>query len=181
MTKKFKARTKNFTSPGKSHSFVYPHSLPDPIEEERRAQQQEHLRKQQQEEDIFLGNEPARTQPQFTRNSSSENTIFDKSLERTWQWIEQTFPFLFDPTNPIKPLDKHIIRDIKDHYRKYHLKNRYPKDLVIKAALHRYMIKPEYLHCLQAGTSRYDCQGNPTDKVTEAEQEEALKILKFTL
>ena len=169
MDKKFKSRIKKFILSGRR--YAYP-SIPDPVEEERLLQQQEYQRKQRKEKEGHFKKEHKSNRPPL------QNMNFEKNLERTWKWLSETFPTLFGPASPVKPLDKHILRDIKDHHKKYQIKNHYPQDLVIKAALYRYMEKPEYLLCLQRGALRYNSQGNSTEKVTEAEHEEALRLLK---
>jgi len=100
---------------------------------------------------------------------------------RTWKWLSETFPILFALDDVIKPLNTHIVRDIKDHYKRYQEKNRYPKNLIIKAALSRYMETPEYLLCLQEGAFKYDIYGKAVETVTKADQEKALKLLEQKL
>jgi hypothetical protein len=149
-------------------------NINDPLEEERYAQLQEHRRKQQKE---CMGLSENKRRHITEKKPKPRGTGLESSLEKTWKWLSETFPFLFG-TNATRPLDTHIIRDIKDHHKRYQAQNRYPKDLVIKAALYRYMEKPEYLHCLQEGAFRYDIHGTPVEAVTKAEEEKALQLLK---
>lgn len=106
---------------------------------------------------------------------------FEENLERTWKWLSETFPTLFASNGVIKPLNTHIVRDIKDHYKRYQLKNHYPENLVIKATLSRYREKPVYLLCLQEGASKYDIHGKEVETIMKAEQEAALKLLEQKL
>ena len=84
---------------------------------------------------------------------------FEEKLERTQKWLQEMFSDIFDPAQPCKALDAHIVRDVKAHYKKGQVKNKYPNDLVIKAALYRYMESPEYLACRVKGTSCYNVKG----------------------
>jgi len=131
-------------------------TLLNALDPEREAQRQEHLNQKKE-------NTPRAStkKPQKTSQSSSKlkGMSFEEKLERTKQWLEETFPALFDPSQPCKALDVHIVRDIKIYYKREHVKKKYPNDLVIKAALYRYMKSPPYLECLVEGAPRYNIEG----------------------
>ncbi len=154
-----------------SPSFLY--SL-DPIQEEREAQRQEFLRKQQNTDFQERRVHPKhfKKQPQKSK-VSPKNLSLEEKLEKTWDWLSKTFPYLFGPQTKIRPLDVHILRDIKAHYKTQQAAKAYPQDLVIKSALYRYMEKPEYLLSLQEGAFRYDVNGSAVQTVTKEEQEKA--------
>ncbi|MGC8483232.1 MAG: ProQ/FINO family protein [Thermodesulfobium sp.] len=175
MNKKPQLRYKGSTRSWDKNNCVAPFSRPDPIEEERHAQQQEHHRKQKRGFESF-SKKKYKHKP--NKSPKSQSMKLEENLERTWKWLSETFPVLFATNSTIKLLDTHIIRDIKDHYKRYQVQNRYPKDLIIKAALSRYMEKREYLLCLQEGSSKYDIHGNAVETITQAEQEEALQRLE---
>lgn len=160
-------------------SIAFFHPI-DPTQAEREAQRQEFLRKEKRGNENFKGKQFSRNHLQNPRPKQKQSTLsqsysLEESLERTWTWLLKTFPHLFDE---IKPLDIHILRDIKAHYKTYQTKRNYPPDLTIKAALYRYMEKPEYLLQLKEEVFRYNMEGNPVQKVTKEEQEETIKKLK---
>ena len=127
-------------------------SLLDVLDPEREAQRQEYLKQQKEN--------PPPAHPKKPKKPSKPKVIsFEEKLRITQTWLEETFPALFEPSQRPKPLDVHIVRDIKEHYKQCHVKNKYPKDLVIKAALYRYMENPEYLACLVEGAPRYNIEG----------------------
>jgi len=126
---------------------------PDP---ERLAQRQEYLKQMKKEAYKALGKKRQKSQKIIHKPKSMS---FDEKLERTWQWLQETFPDLFDPSQPYKALDVNIVRDIKAYYKKYHVKNKYPDNLVIKAALYRYIESSDYLACLIEGAPRYNIKG----------------------
>jgi hypothetical protein len=119
-------------------------TLLDVIDPEREAQRQEHLkRKKENPPPLLYPKQPRKARkPACKPTSKSKETTFEEKLERTQKWLEATFPALFDPTQPCKPLDVYIVRDIKAHYKNWHVKKKYPSDLVIKAALYRYLESP---------------------------------------
>lgn len=163
--------------PMSSVAFFHPI---DPTQAEREAQRQEFLRKEKRESENFKDKQFSKNHPQNPRPKQKQPLLsktysLEENLERTWAWLAKTFPHLF---NEVKPLDIHILRDIKAHYKAYQVKRNYPPDLAIKAALYRYMEKPEYLLCLQEEAIRYNAEGNSLQKVTKEEQEEAIKKLK---
>ncbi|MBP9692339.1 MAG: hypothetical protein KBD90_03295 [Alphaproteobacteria bacterium] len=146
----------------------------DPIQEEREAQRQEFLRKQQDDDFQERRAYPKYVKgPQQKRNIPPKNLSLEEKLEKTWDWLSKTFPYLFGPQCKARPLDVHILRDIKAHYKTHQAAKAYPQDLVIKSALYRYMEKPEYLLSLQEGAFRYDINGSAVQAVTKEEQEEA--------
>jgi hypothetical protein len=159
-----------------SRSSLY---SPDRIQEEREAQRQEFLRKQQGVDFQERRVRPKHVKKQQQKRSAlPQNLSLEEKLEKTWNWLSKTFPYLFGPQCKVRPLDIHILRDIKAHYKTHQAAKAYPQDLVIKSALYRYMEKPEYLLCLQAGAFRYDVNGNAIQAVTREEQEEARKKLQ---
>ena len=120
---------------------------------EREAQRKEYLKRQKK--DIYKAQ--AKKSVKLRKSKGKSKTMsFEEKLERTNQWLQETFPDLFDPSQPCKALDVHIVRDIKAYYKHEHLKKQYPDDLVIKAALYRYMESPGYLACLVQGAPRYN-------------------------
>jgi len=123
------------------------------LDPEREAQRQEYLKRKKKEFFKTHSRKKAKTTPKPKAMSLEEK------LERTQQWLVETFPALFDSSQPCKALDVYIVRDIKAHYKQYHLKNKYPDDLVIKAALYRHMESPAYLACLVEGAPRYNVKG----------------------
>lgn len=132
-------------------------TLLDALEPEREAQRQEYLRKMKKSPPVSpqaLSEKPKKPK----KTGKLKGVTFEEKLEKTQQWLKETFPDLFD-CSPPKALDVHIVRDIKDHYKQGHVKNKYPADLVIKAALYRYMETPEYLKCLEEGCPRYNMEG----------------------
>ncbi|MBP9691838.1 MAG: hypothetical protein KBD90_00710, partial [Alphaproteobacteria bacterium] len=150
----------------------------DPIQEEREAQRQEFLRKQQDTDFQEREVRPKYVKKQQQKkNIPLKNLSLEEKLEKTWGWLSKTFPYLFGLQCKVRPLDVHILRDIKAHYKTHQAAKAYPQDLVIKSALYRYMDKPEYLLCLQAGAFRYDINGSAIQTVTQEEQEEAWKKL----
>jgi len=158
-------------------------NLLDAIDPERDAQRQEHLRRMNEEKGGGSAEAdskpPSRSRPKnqsFRKNMyakkprtplKKKGPTFDDKLEITMKWLIATFPDLFDPSQPCKPLDIHIVRDVKNHYKLHAVKNRYPNDLVIKAALYRYMESPEYLECLKKGAPRYNIANEIVDYVEE--------------
>ncbi len=151
----------------------------DRIQEEREAQRQEFLRKQKDADFQERRTHPKHVKKQQQkRNAPPKNLSLEEKLEKTWDWLSKTFPYLFGPECKVRPLDVHILRDIKAHYKTYQAGKAYPQDLVIKSALYRYMEKPEYLLCLQTGTFRYDINGSAVQTVTKEEQEEAREKLQ---
>ena len=151
----------------------------DPIQEEREAQRQEFLRKQQDTDFQEREVRPKYVKKQQQKkNIPLKNLSLEEKLEKTWGWLSKTFPYLFGSQCKVRPLDIHILRDIKTHYKIHQVTKAYPQDLVIKSALYRYMDKPEYLLCLQAGAFRYDINGSAIQTVTQEEQEEAWKKLQ---
>lgn len=179
---KQKAKYNEDASFGDKHamnSIAFFHSF-DPTQAEREAQRQEFLRKEKRGNENFKGKQFSKNHHQNPRPKQkqlllSKNCSLEESLKRTWEWLSKTFPHLF---KEIKPLDIHILRDIKAHYKAHQAKRQYPPDLVLKAALYRYMEKTEYLLCLKEGASRYNMEGHPVQTVTKEEQEEAIKTLK---
>ncbi len=141
-------------------------ALLNAIDPEREAQHQEFLRRLGHKGDA-LAHAPSRKKPKKPRKPKRKTKVasFEEKLERTMAWLAETFPVLFDPSQPPKPLDVHIVRDIKEHYKQHHVKKKYPADLVIKAALYRYMESPAYLKCLVKGEPRYNTKGDITGVV----------------
>lgn len=138
-----------FDNPNTSFSALL--DIIDPCAE-REAQRQEYLKRQKKD--------APKTSPKKPAKPCKSNAMsFEEKLERTNQWLQETFPALFGPSQPCKALDVHIIRDIKAHYKQGYLKKKYPSDLVIKAALYRYMESPEYLSCLRESAPRYNIKG----------------------
>ena len=123
------------------------------LDPEREAQRREYLKRKKKE---FYKAQP-RKNPE--KNRKLKGMSFEEKLKITQQWLEKIFPALFNPSQPCKALDVYIVRDIKAHYKQYHLKNKYPDDLVIKAALYRHMESPAYLACLVEGAPRYNVKG----------------------
>ncbi len=123
------------------------------LDPEREAQRQEYLKRKKKE--FFKTH--SRKNPKTTPKPKGMN--LEEKLERTEQWLVETFPALFDSSQPCKALDVYIVRDIKAHYKQYHLEKKYPDDLVIKAALYRHMESPAYLACLVEGAPRYNVKG----------------------
>jgi hypothetical protein len=168
----------NWERPQHNSSFS---NLLDAIDPERDAQRQEHLRRMSEEKGASFSQAApkapaqARPKPQPPKKhmhakkpkapSKKKGLTFEEKLDITMQWLETTFPDLFDPSQPCKPLDIHIVRDVKNHYKLYAVKNRYPNDLVIKAALYRYMETPEYIECLEKGAPRYNIENEVVDHV----------------
>src|SRR3546814_554060 len=113
----------------------------DPIEKERLAQLEEHQSRQGQGAvDLPIPSKPnyfkrPRRKPQH--KIPPKVLPFEENLERTNQWLEQTFPYLFDTNGPTKALDVYILRAIKQHYKNYqdmhHKRDQYPHNLLIKA------------------------------------------------
>ena len=175
INKKYKPIHKqNLDSSNRNYENSYSPLCNDPVEEERKSQQEEYKRRQNKDNSLL------KIQPQQKKNNKLQSSALnlEENSERTWAWLADTFPHLFSPDHPAKPLDIHILRDIKSHYKNYKDQKRYPKDLMIKAALCHYMQQPEDLLCLQEGAFRYDIQGNEAGSVTKGEQEEASKLLK---
>jgi len=179
---RYKEKYNNPRSFGDGQEFNPLYSL-DPIQEEREAQRQEFLRKQQDADFQERRAYPKHVKrPQQRRNIPPKNLSLEEKLEKTWDWFSKTFPYLFGPQCKVRPLDVHILRDIKAHYKTHQAAKAYPRDLVIKSALYRYMEKPEYLLCLQVGAFRYDVNGNAIQTVTREEQEKArTKLQTFGL
>ena len=125
---------------------------PDP---ERIAQRQEYLKRIKK--DAYKAQSSKK--PTKTPKPKGMEMSFEEKLKKTNQWLEKTFPVLFNPSQPCKPLDQHIVRDIKAHYYKNEQTKKHPSDFVIKAALYRYMETPKYLACLVEGTPRYNIKG----------------------
>lgn len=170
---RYKEKYNNPRSFGDGQEFNPLYSL-DPIQEEREAQRQEFLRKQQDADFQERRAYPKHVKrPQQKRNIPPKNLSLEEKLEKTWDWLSNTFPYLFGAQCKVRPLDGHILRDIKAHYKTHQVAKAYPQDLVIKSALYRYMEKPEYLLSLQAGAFRYDINGSTRQTVTKEEQEEA--------
>jgi hypothetical protein len=141
-------------------------TLLDVIDPEREAQRQEHLKRKKENPPLPYPKQPKKTRkPAFKSTSKPKGITFEENLERTQKWLETTFPALFDPTQPCKPLDVHILRDIKAHYKNWHVKRKYPGDLVIRAALYRYLESPAYLACLVEGAPRYNIDGDVVGSV----------------
>ncbi|MBP9692727.1 MAG: hypothetical protein KBD90_05305 [Alphaproteobacteria bacterium] len=146
----------------------------DPIQEEREAQRQEFLRKQGDAEFQERRTHPKHVKKRQQKKSTPpKNLSLEEKLEETWSWLSKTFPYLFGPQCKVRPLDVHILRDIKAHYKMHQVAKAYPQDLAIKSALYRYMEKPEYLLSLQEGAFRYDINGSAVQTVTKEEQEKA--------
>lgn len=156
MVKKYRvkgSRSNHFENIQNNTSFS---NLLDAIDPEREAQRQEYLRRISEKIDF----PPPQARPSKPKKSRKPKGMsFDEKLKITQQWLEETFPTLFASSHPCKPLDIHIVRDIKNHYKQHHLKKNYPKDLVIKAALYRYMESPDYLRCVEEGAPRYTIDG----------------------
>ena len=126
---------------------------PDP---ERIAQREEYLKRTKETAPKAHPKKPKKPRKSTPK---PKGMGFEEKLERTQKWLQETFPNLFDPFQPCKPLDVNIVRDIKAHYKNGQVKNKYPNDLVIKAALYRYMESPGYLACLVEGAPRYNVKG----------------------
>ena len=141
------------------------------LDPEREAQRQEYLKRKKKE---FYKTQ-SRKKPKET--PKPKQMSLEEKLKRTQQWLVETFPTLFDSSQPCKALDVYIVRDIKAHYKQYHLKNKYPDDLVIKAALYRHMESPAYLACLVEGTPRYNIQGEISGFVETPPQEAEKKTI----
>lgn len=102
--------------------------------------------------------------------------VFQEQLDLTELWLEDNFPHLFAADEYI-PLDKNILRDLKDDYKNNALRKNYPKGLVIKAAISRYINSYGYLERLKQGAIRYNLKGNPCGTVGQEEEAAAQKIL----
>ena len=91
--------------------------------------------------------------------------------------VRRNFPHLFAADDYI-PLDEHVLRDLKNEYKNNCIKNKYPQDMVIKAALVRYKENPGYLSCLKEGSCKYTFAGTISGRVTKEEEEAAFKVLE---
>jgi len=155
----------------------------DPIEQERLAQWEEHKRRQGQGAEELISQKAHYTkrpqrkpQPQVT----PKVLPFEENLERTNKWLANTFPSLFGPKGPTKVLDIHILRDLKQHY-KHHQeisakKDQYPQDLIIKAALNRYLMSDNYLLQLKEDVKRYNLNAEECGAVTKEEEDKAIQL-----
>ena len=141
------------------------------LDPEREAQRQEHLKRKKK---VSYKAQP-RKKPQ--KSSQPKGMSFEEKLRKTQQWLAETFPSLFDPSQPCKALDVHIVRDIKTYYKNERIKKKYPDDLVIKAALYRHMESPEYLSCLVEGAPRYNVKGEISGFVETVPQEAEKKTI----
>lgn len=103
---------------------------------------------------------------------------FDQKLEITYQWLEDTYPYLFAADDYVL-LDNLILRDLKIEYKNNALKKGYPQDLVIKAALSRYRESLGYLELIREVATRYNIKGEACGIVTKEEEEAAKKILSI--
>jgi hypothetical protein len=161
----------------------------DPIEQERLAQLEEHKRRQGQgaEERLTFqkDNHTRRLQRKPQHKLSPKVLSFEENLERTNKWLGQTFPSLFGPLGPTKVLDIHILRDLKQHYKHHQAisskKAKYPQDLIIKAALNRYLVSDNYLLQLKKGTKRYNLNAEECGEITKEEEERAIQLLGLIL
>jgi hypothetical protein len=140
-------------------------TLLDSIDPERESQRQEFLKRKQESVPKASPKTPKKLhKPARKAKSKSKAMSFDEKLERTNQWLQKTFPALFDLSQP-KPLDVHIVRDIKAHYKNERVAKKYPDDLMIKAALYYYMKSPAYMGCLVNGAPRYNIKGEVSGSV----------------
>jgi hypothetical protein len=160
----------------------------DPIEQERLAQWEEHKRRQGQGAEEPISQKAHYTKPpQWKPQPKVPPKVlsFEENLERTNKWLGQTFPSLFGPKGPTKVLDIHILRDLKQHYQHHQeisaKKDKYPQDLIIKAALNRYLVSDNYLLQLKEGTKRYNLNGEECGEITKEEEERAIQLLGLIL
>jgi hypothetical protein len=156
----------------------------DPIEQVFLVQLEEHKRRQGQGAEDRLtfqkDNHTRRLQRKPQHKISPKVLSFEENLERTNKWLGQTFPSLFGPLGPTKVLDIHILRDLKQHY-KHHReisskKDKYPQDLVIKAALNRYLVSDNYILQLKEGVKRYNLNAEECGFVTKEEEDKAIQL-----
>jgi len=160
----------------------------DSIEQERLAQLEEHKRRQGQgvEGPISQKMNSTRIPQRKPQPKISPKVLpFEENLEQTNKWLAQTFPSLFGPKGPTKVLDIHILRDLKQHY-KHHQeisakKNKYPQNLIIKAALNRYLVSDNYLLHLKEGAKRYKLNAEECGTITKEEEERAIQLLGLIL
>ena len=145
----------------------------DYLDAERAAQREEFLKREQ-------ASRKSPSQKPWSKKPGKvlkpKALTFEQKLELTNQWLEETFPHLFAADDYI-PLDEHVLRDLKNEYKNNCIKNKYPQDMVIKAALVRYKENPGYLSCLKQGATRYNLKGEPCGTVTKEEEESAKKEL----
>jgi hypothetical protein len=140
----------------KSTAFA---SLLNAIDPEREAQHEEFLRRRGRQQPPDTRGRLKKKPKKVKKPCKRKEMTFEEKLAITNVWLAATFPSLFDPSQPPKPLDVHVVRDIKEHYRQHHVKSKYPPDLAIKGALRRYMESPAYLSCLVKGAPRYNVKG----------------------
>jgi sRNA-binding protein len=107
-------------------------------------------------------------------NDKTES-MFDKGLDLTEQWLEETFPHLFAADDYL-PLDHLLLQDLKDD--NDHFKYLHPEYWAIKSAVFRYKNSYGYLWCLREGASRYNLKGEVCGIVTKEEEKAAKKILE---
>jgi hypothetical protein len=108
-----------------SRSSLY---SPDRIQEEREAQRQEFFRKQQGVDFQERRVRPKHVKKQQQKRSAlPQNLSLEEKLEKTWDWLSKTFPYLFGPQCKVRPLDVHILRDIKAHYKTHQAAKPIPK------------------------------------------------------
>ena len=145
----------------------------DYLDTERAAQREEFLKREQKN----TKSPTKRFLPKKSGKAVKPKALtFEQKLELTNQWLEETFPHLFAADDYI-PLDEHILRDLKNEYKNNCIKNKYPQDMVIKAALVRYKENPGYLSRLKEGATRYNLKGETCGTVTKEEEESAKKQL----
>ena len=145
----------------------------DYLDEERAAQREEFLKRERASRKSHSQN-PWSKKP--SKAPKPKALTFEQKLELTNQWLEETFPHLFAADDYI-PLDEHVLRDLKNEYKNNCIKNKYPQDLLIKAALVRYKENPGYLSCLKEGSCKYTLAGTISGRISKEEEEAAQKIL----
>ena len=140
---------------------------------ERAAQREEFLKREKEKE------KPPSQQirPKKPGKKTKPKALtFDQKLEMAYQWLEETYPHLFAADDYVL-LDNLILRDLKIEYKNNALKKGYPQDLVIKAAIYRYIESLGYLELIREGATRYNIKGEACGIVTKEEEKAAKKIL----
>ena len=59
----------------------------------------------------------------------------------------------------------------------HHKRDQYPHNLLIKAALNRYLVSDDYLLKLKEGAKRYNLNSEICGLVTQEEEERAIELL----
>ena len=99
------------------------------------------------------------------------------ALKRTYEWMARTFPETFGAESLRRPLKLHILNDLKQFYK--HAKTSQPQGLLIRSALHRYLMMDAYLETLLEGAARYDLRGAVCGTVTAEEAAKAKELLSL--